>query len=312
MREVVIKTGSRLHFGLFALSAEHGRDFGGIGMMIDAPRVSLRVQPATATEIVAPDAVVGRIDTFASRFRETYPDTRPARIEVTEFIPSHHGLGSGTQLALAIGTALAKLSGREISPADVAKATGRGRRSAIGIHGFQSGGFLVDAGHTPDMPVGEIKQRIEVPAEWRIVLVTPTDSEGLSGQNELDAFSKLRPMPDTLTEELRERTLQHIAPALERSDFDVFAESLDAFGQRIGEFFAPVQGGVFRSNQALELGARLRADGVKAVVQSSWGPTVCVLTQTAADAESIVDLAGGLPTKIVAPANSGCQMNAVS
>lgn len=303
MREVVIKTGARLHFGLFSLSA--GREFGGVGMMVDSPGVHVRVEAAKTTTIIAPDLVAGRVGKFVSRFFEAYPGTPSAIVEVTRFIPPHHGLGSGTQLALAIGTGLARLGGCERSATDIARATGRGLRSTVGIHGFEHGGFVVDGGHLPGEDAGSIVRRLAIPAEWRFVLLTPTDGLGLSGESEVAAFKQLPRMPEAMTAELRERAVNGIVPALEQADFDGFAEALSRFGLRIGEFFAPVQGGVFRSPQAAALAPVLENAGFHSIVQSSWGPTVCVLARNEAEATRAAALAGRMPTRITSGARAG-------
>ena len=305
MSEVVIRTGSRLHFGLFALNPKHERQFGGIGMMIDNPGVCVRVEPNDETTIIGDEAIVDRVNTFTSRFRETYPQTPPVRIEVSQFIPAHSGLGSGTQLALTVGTALAKLAGIDCSPIEIAIATGRGRRSAIGIHGFQRGGFLVDGGHSPNEAVGQMMQRVEVPADWRIVLISPNDVNGLSGQSELDAFGKLPPMPATLTTELRGLVSNAIVPALHRADFPGFTQSLHSFGQRIGQYFSPVQGGVFRSPQATNIAKTLTANNIRAIVQSSWGPTVCAFAENETDVQRILPLLDGVSATVASPMSSG-------
>ncbi len=81
------------------------------------------------------------------RFCDHYQVDPRVSIEVSECIPQHVGLGSGTQLALAIGLGLAMVCGIDANVWDVASAMGRGRRSGIGTAAFQTGGFVVDAGH---------------------------------------------------------------------------------------------------------------------------------------------------------------------
>ncbi|MFK7818294.1 MAG: hypothetical protein AB8G99_06230 [Planctomycetaceae bacterium] len=301
MREVVVSTGARLHFGLFDLVA--GRKFGGIGMMVDSPGVTVRVRSAEMTSINAPGQIASRVDMLVARFREEFA-TPAAAVSVPRFIPSHNGLGSGTQLAVALGSALARLGNFECSPAEIALATGRGRRSAIGIHGFETGGFFVDAGHAEGESIGQIRQRISFPDAWRLVLLTPTDCEGLSGQQELDAFSQLPAMSESVNEELRLRVAQEISPSLEACDFESFASGLNHFGNTIGQHFAPVQGGVFRSPAASELAGKLRSDGIRAVVQSSWGPTVCAIARDEDEAQRISQVSE-LDSQIVKPLNRG-------
>ncbi|MCA9070031.1 MAG: hypothetical protein KDA84_13960, partial [Planctomycetaceae bacterium] len=121
---VTIQTGSRLHFGLLAHRPQTGRHFGGAGLMIDAPGVKLTATPQTQDEVIAPPLLISRVKKVLARYRETIPTNQqppPCRVEVHEDIPSHQGLGSGTQLALAVGKALAVLAKeRDLSAIDLA------------------------------------------------------------------------------------------------------------------------------------------------------------------------------------------------
>ena len=81
------------------------------------------------------------------RFCDTYRRRRRGcRSTVTEHIPEHVGLGSGTQLALAVGVGLAAVCGIDADVREIASALRRGRRSGIGIAAFRAGGFVIDAG----------------------------------------------------------------------------------------------------------------------------------------------------------------------
>ena len=74
-------------------------------------------------------------------------ESRPARsLNLVHSIPAHVGLGSGTQLGLAVGAALARLAGLQLSTDEIALAVGRGLHSGIGIATFQHGGFVLDGG----------------------------------------------------------------------------------------------------------------------------------------------------------------------
>ena len=301
MREVVIQTGARLHFGLFELVP--GNAFGGIGMMIDQPGVRVRIHRGESPVVVAPDAIRDRVEQIVGRCFED-AGLPLAHVEVSEFIPSHHGLGSGTQLAIAIGIGLARLAKQDVDIEQIAAATGRGKRSSIGIEGFQSGGFLIDAGHLPGADIGKVTRRFEFPESWRLVLISPSDCDGLSGTGELEAFRKLPAMSHAMMSDLRSNVTRQLCPALESGDFSAFAKSLDAFGQRIGEYFAPVQGGVLRSPHARRIAEQLRQQGVQAIVQSSWGPTICALLPNETEAEQVRDSVD-VASRIVRPLNTG-------
>lgn len=297
MREVTVQTGARLHFGLFDLDPTSPTQFGGIGMMIDSPGVTVRASlrsdgadmPAVTTNN---EAVRKRVLQCLGRLRETYPALPQVQLNVPQFIPSHNGLGSGTQLAVAVGTAVAKLANVEVTTEALAIATGRGRRSAIGVHGFQHGGFIVDGGHVSQQ-LGTMQHRVEVPEDWRIILLCPNDTDGLSGSAELQAFQDLPAMPTKLSRSLQHLVHEQVLPSLTTADFDTFSSSLHEFGQVVGNFFAPVQGGTYRSATAAVVADQLRADTPLAIVQSSWGPTVAVFTQCQEQANDIASRFSG-------------------
>src|SRR4051812_33502895 len=104
-----VETGSRLHFGLIRLVADEPgqRRFGGAGLMIDAPGVAVRVEPAGEWSAEGPwwEGALGVAHTVAeARGREG----EARRILVERAAPEHAGLGTGTQLALAVACALTR------------------------------------------------------------------------------------------------------------------------------------------------------------------------------------------------------------
>ena len=69
-------------------------------------------------------------------------------MRVHRSLPPHVGLGSGTQLALAVARALAELYDVERGARALAAAVGR--RSAIGTWTFDDGGLVVEGGRRAD------------------------------------------------------------------------------------------------------------------------------------------------------------------
>ncbi|NBO91679.1 MAG: beta-RFAP synthase [Planctomycetia bacterium] len=253
--------GSRLHFGLLSL---HGtRRFGGVGVMIDMPRLVVSAMPASQWSATGPLA------TRALEFAR--PLAEPHRLMIEEAPPEHSGFGTGTQLALAVGRAVSSLSLEEI-----ARQTGRARRSAIGTHGFASGGLLVDGGRREG--IAPLIVRYEIPKNWRIVVAMPDAPQGLSGGGEAGAFSKL-PGDCALTDKLCRLTLLGMLPALVEGNLADFAAALGEFNARSGELFAPIQGGAYCVGVVSELIARMRSLGVEGVGQSSWGPAAFAVVE---------------------------------
>jgi beta-RFAP synthase len=157
------------------------------------------------------------------------------------------------------------------------------------VHGFERGGFLVDAGKRSAGALAPLAARIEFPEQWRIVLVLPAQELGLHGPSEKEAFRRLGQQGGgrKQTEALCRIVLLGILPALAECDFAAFGEALYDFNVRSGELFAPVQGGVYASPAIAELVAFVRGLGIAGVGQSSWGPGVFAITR---DHEQAVEL----------------------
>src|SRR5262245_10289373 len=290
---------SRLHFGLFNPGSAEGltRRFGGVGLMVEAPGVRVRVEPAadwSAEGPLAERALVFAHRVAASLTGENNDPLYPQRVTVEEAAAEHAGLGTGTQLGLAVARALAISAGRDdLSAAELARHVGRGRRSALGVHGFERGGFLVEAGQRAKGELSPLVACADVPRAWRVVLALPRGEPGLHGAGEGEAFRRLEARPVSLshTERLCRLVLLGMLPALVEDDLDAFGEAVYEFNRTVGESFAPVQGGVYAGSAVAALVDFLRGQGAKGVGQSSWGPTVFAL---APNEERAAALAAGL------------------
>ncbi|WP_166821815.1 GHMP family kinase ATP-binding protein [Thalassoroseus pseudoceratinae] len=315
MTTIHVETGCRLHFGLLSQpGTDHGR-FAGVGMMLESPGVRLIALESMADGVIADKfttAARDRVRTFMERFRESSPDAFPnCEILVDSAIPSHAGLGSGTQLGLATATAIERLSARQefVSPWTLAEWVGRGRRSGIGIAGSRTGGLLLDSG---EQQSGEHRvRRIAVPKSWRVVLITPLDETGLSGAAELRAFDELPPTSRSEVDRLWKLGTERLAPSVEHADFAAFSEAVYEYGFGVGQTFAAVQGGPFANSTTGAIVEFLRVSGVRGVGQTSWGPTVFAFAADRKSAGMIVESLhsqphfGRLATHITRPRNTG-------
>jgi beta-RFAP synthase len=289
MHSVEVLAPSRLHFGLLSFGQPTGRRFGGAGVMIDSPRLRLRLSTDDALSIHGPMAE--RVHRAVSRYFELRPEYAPpsCRIEVLEAPPQHVGLGSGTQLALAVVAALNALAGHyTLDAATLAMLSGRAERSAIGTYGFLHGGLLMESGKLPHEAISPLERRVELPTQWQFVLVTPRHERGISGDAERQAFEQLPPVPPDTTAALRTELTERLFPAAQRGDFAAFSESLYRYGHAAGLCFAAAQSGAFATPRVAQLVETIRSLGVRGVGQSSWGPTVFAAVENAAAGESFV------------------------
>lgn len=278
---------SRLHFGLLAWGGD-GRQFGGVGMMVERPCVRLRVARAERFYVEGPHAE--RVEEFVRRWFKSPGDGEAPRVacRVLEAPPQHVGLGLGTQLGLSVGLALNRLcEGEAPAPVELALRTGRGLRSSVGTYGFFQGGFVHDPGKFRHEPVATTAQRHAVPESWRVVLVRPAGSSGEAGEQERRAFATLPPVPPARTARLNEIIQQRLVPALARHDCGEFGRALYEYGCLAGECFAAWQGGPFNGPVLTKLVERLRTWGVEGVGQSSWGPTLFAVVESEEAARSV-------------------------
>ena len=214
----------------------------------------------------------------------------PLRIRVLETPPRHSGFGSGTQLALSVVvTAMRCLGLPDLSAKELAVATGRGKRSAIGSHGFQRGGFLVDRGIGEGENLAPLDLRIDFPTDWPIVTILPCTASGVSGADEKEVFKNLPSSTPQHRQQMVDLLKSSIVPAVIEQDYDTFAQSIFEYGNRSGLMFKSIQGGAY-NGQVIEDAVNLvREFGVTATGQSSWGPCVFAILPTRHRADELVD-----------------------
>jgi beta-RFAP synthase len=290
---VTVEAPARLHFGILDLRGHRGRRFGGIGAALPIPAVRLEATRAEGLTVEGPDA--GRAEEAARRFMAAFP-LPGAHLRLTQSIPSHVGLGSGTQLALAVARALAELHGIRLEPPALARAVGRGGRSAIGTWTFALGGFVLEGGRRPDSDaVAPLISRLPVPPSWQAIVVIPEGKPGLSGRQEADAFRGLAPPSEVEVERVAHLVLMQLLPALAEADLAEFGAALSEIQRITGSWFAAAQGGAFAAGPSAELVRQLAEFGAQGVGQSSWGPTVYGITP---DPDSARDLATRVRAKL--------------
>ncbi|MGD9721197.1 MAG: hypothetical protein AB7O59_03970 [Pirellulales bacterium] len=312
---MLVSAPSRLHFGLLSFGHPGQRQFGGAGVMIERPGLHLRLAPAECFAAVGP--LADRVERAAVRFARAceLAAVPNVRVEVLQAPPEHVGLGTGTQLALAVVAGLNALTrGEPLAPETLAQWSGRGLRSAVGTYGFAHGGLIAEGGKGPSDALAPLTRRIEIPDRWRFVLVLPRAGRGLSGEDEQQAFAALPPVPPSTTAALWEELTERLLPAAERADLAQFGRSLYDYGYQSGMCFAARQGGAFASPRVVEIVELIRKEGVTGVGQSSWGPTVFAVVESAVAAEQLVarirpHVETDSAVLVTAPNNSGARID---
>lgn len=269
--KVTVLAPARLHMGFIDMSGALGRHFGSIGVALNDINTQLIVTPSRQLKVSGPGAQ--RATKAAQQLCSLLDLPENFDIAITSAIPEHVGLGSGTQLSLAVGAALNAYYGLGLSVRDIARLTDRGARSGIGIGVFEQGGLVVDGGRGLDTVTPPLLSRMPVPEAWRFILAFDSRGQGLHGEQEISAFKRLPPFPRKEAERLAYLLLMQALPALAEQNLQLFGEVISELQNAVGLHFAPVQGGVFTSPEVAAAMDWLQQQGAVAIGQTSWGPT---------------------------------------
>jgi beta-ribofuranosylaminobenzene 5'-phosphate synthase len=286
---VKVETTARLHLGFLDLNGASGRKFGSLGLALDAPVTALTIRRADRLSVEGPEhaRVAAHLQQLCGEL-----GLKPAyRVVIHSAIPAHVGLGSGTQLALATATALRSL---EVLPMNMEKDAlllRRGARSGIGAALFSDGGVIVDGGHGASKSLPPILSRLPFPDDWRIILVMDTEVTGVHGDAEREAFAKLPIFPEVEAARICRAVLMQALPALIEHDLDAFGAAIADIQMRLGDYFAPAQGGARYTSAKVAAVMELMAQhGAKGIGQSSWGPTGFAFVESQDAAQRLVKL----------------------
>jgi beta-ribofuranosylaminobenzene 5'-phosphate synthase len=296
---VSVSTTARLHFGFLDPGGRSAQPFGSFGLSLDRPATRLILQRADVFAVSGPEAE--RAERYLKTIAASCGIDHPYRLHMDEVIPPHSGLGSGTQLALAVGAAFAALERLNITPLEIAGRLARGARSGIGMATFEVGGAVLDGG-----PVGgglpELVARVAFPTDWRALLIFDPSTKGLDGASEIAAFDALPDFPAAETAALQEGIVQRALPALTRQDFATFCAEVGNLQDKMGAYFAPTQGGgPYTSPHVTGILDWLRHEGIAGLGQSSWGPTGFAFSESEDAGQALLsavrDRASGSPLR---------------
>jgi beta-ribofuranosylaminobenzene 5'-phosphate synthase len=321
---IEVRTPARLHLGMLSFGVPGVRSFGGVGMMVDRPGFQIRLRLANRLEGRGPQAE------RAVKFARTCLDAWQmgpvgCAVEVVSAPPSHAGLGSGTQLGLAVAAGIRHLFSQPAAPSagvasdpealdptehdwlfdirdvmSLARVVGRGRRSCVGVYGFSRGGLIIEAGRMlPAAGAAEddatrmfspMIARARLPAAWRCVVIVGRESAGLSGDAERAAFQRMLPVPPDVTAELSRIALIELLPAAVEGRFVEFAAAVRRYGEVAGQPFAEESARLPHAAATAQLLELLSEVGAPGCAQSSWGPAVMACLPSLEAAGSLVEI----------------------
>lgn len=287
--KITVTAPARLHMGFIDLSGALGRHFGSIGIALNEINTRLTLSKADQRCITGPSAQ--RADRCLTQLCTALNVSDRVSINIDTAIPEHVGLGSGTQMALAIGSALSAYYSLGLTVREIASVMDRGLRSGIGIGVFEHGGLVVDGGRGEKTITPPVLVHLDVPVDWRFILVFDRRGQGLHGEQEIAAFEALPTFPRHQAEHLCYLIMMQGLPAFAEQDLKQFGHVISQLQQAVGKHFAPAQGGVYASKEVDKAMDWLTQQGAVAVGQTSWGPTGFCAVESVEQAEAIVQQA---------------------
>ncbi|MFM8859197.1 MAG: beta-ribofuranosylaminobenzene 5'-phosphate synthase family protein [Methylocystis sp.] len=311
--QVSVTAAARLHLGFLDMNGGLGRKFGGIGLALDSPATIISLKPALKNSANGPETERAR--RLLSITQEVLAPSSHFQLTVHHAIPAHSGLGSGTQLALAIAAALRSLENLPLNSAADAAMLSRGARSGLGAGLFEQGGFVVDGGRGASTLTPPVISRTPFPQEWRAILVHDPEAVGLHDSEEKEAFAALAPLSPAASGEICRLVLMQLMPALAENEFAPFSAALTRIQEIVGDYFSPAQkNSRYTSKKVERLIMRLGELGAAGLGQTSWGPTGFAFTESEISARIILEQTAdevrslGLTTTLHRGLNTGAKI----
>ncbi len=257
--------------GFIDLSGSLGRHFGSVGVALDDIATQLSI--VCSEELIVTGRSAGRAKKCTQALCQELKVSDQLKIEIETAIPEHVGLGSGTQMSLAIGSALNAFYELGLSIRDIAQLTDRGMRSGIGIGVFEQGGLVVDGGRGEFTETPPVISHMDIPEHWRFILVFDQRGQGFHGDQEINAFKELPAFPAEEAARLCYLLMMQGLPAVAERDIIRFGDVITQLQESVGKHFSAVQGSIFTSSDVAEVLKWLEKQGAVAIGQTSWGPT---------------------------------------
>lgn len=257
--------------GFIDLSGSLGRHFGSIGVALD--NISTQLSVEYSDELVVKGPSANRAIKCTKALCQELKVSDQLKIEIKTAIPEHVGLGSGTQMSLAIGSALNAFYELGLTVREIAQLTDRGMRSGIGIGVFEQGGLVVDGGRGELTITPPVISHMDIPDAWRFILVFDKRGQGLHGDQEINAFKELPVFPAEEAARLCYLLMMQGLPAVAEHNIAKFGDAITVIQRAVGEHFSAIQGGIFTSLEVAKVMQWLEKQGAVAIGQTSWGPT---------------------------------------
>lgn len=289
---MLIKTPSRLHMSLIDLNSSYGRIDGGIGLALSEPNIIIESEEIESGIVIEFSENIenkeligeytGKIESSSEQILSFFNTNLGFKFKIHSVLPIHSGLGSGTQIKLAIAKLISESLNQSLNAVELSTIVGRGGTSGIGTFSYEYGGFIVDGGHSLKdkkdfLPSSKSKVkppqligRHDFPEDWNVLVAIPNVNYSVSGANEVNIFQEYCPVPRRDVEKLSHIIFMNMVPFLLEEDIHGFSRAIDEI-QNIG--FKSVEVNL-QPKPVKDLMSYMKDAGAYGVGLSSFGPAV--------------------------------------
>ena len=272
-KNLIIYSPARIHIGFLDLEKKSTRKFGSLGLTISNFSYKIKMEECNIMKVICNNKILKEKIINILKFFKTNYLISNLKITVLSEIPMHHGLGSGTQLALSLGYLITKYFNLNVNINDISILLSRGLRSGVGIESFKKGGFNIDVGklqNTSDPPLNILN--LKWPKNWKILLIFDTNLVGVHGNKEIKEFRELEKIKKYTSNSNFKALVMNVIPGLMEKNFNEFSNGIRIIQDNMSKIFygSPNK---FASNIIQKIFCNLRNNEIKSFGQSSWGPT---------------------------------------
>lgn len=282
--KIEVETGARIHLGFYGIRPGY-REYGGLGIYIDG--VGYKIIVKEHEHDLVKGCQAGRVTEVINEVRAQFKTTKHYMIEVQKCIPEHVGLGSTTQLKLALYSAILRLEGIVTSLENIAVKAGVGSISGVGFYGFKYGGLIVDSGRRQGNELVGLLARYEFPENWYIAVVVPATRHRVFGEVEEKYMMTYTTINESSYCRALEIVFRRLLPAVVERNFTDFVTSVEELDKLTSNYFA-AQKGRFCCKESEVVATALKEAGGEGIGQSSWGPTIYAFFETRKAAENAI------------------------
>ncbi len=272
---MIVETPSRLHLGIIDLSRQFEREYGALGLMVKRGYRIEVVPMDEGLDVEGTEKEKKEVGSVFEALKNSYQLDTGFKVNVKRRVPRHIGLGSTTQLKMGTAASMMKISGVNYDVEELATAAGRSRFSAIGTYGFMHGGFILEGGKRRVADVPPLSTRMEIPSEWRFVVVWPEASSSYDEVQEKPIMKNVKVSVE-YPRKITHHIVMGVLPSIVEDDIESFAHHVSRIQRVVGESFSKYQGGTFHPLVA-ETVEKLE-EITYGAGQSSWGPTAYGIT----------------------------------